>query len=207
MARRDEGRAFAIFEQIRAGRSVEALARFARSGSIHQNVVDAHDKILWRDFLLIVSHSTASLHQMVSLVKQVAGRGKARTNLPSKEILWPWRDRIITLETLSGLLSDANPENQINDGTGHPPPRLDSDGSHDGPLFFVPASPWTNVTDDDDAVSHLVSLFLAMLNPMWRFVEEDLFLRAMRGRRKDSQSCSCLLVNAMLAAASVRSTS
>ena len=207
MARRDDRRAGEIFEQIRAGRSVEAVARFARLGTIHQGVVGTHHEVLWKDFLLTVSHSTASLHEVIDLIKQVLGRGKARINLPSKEALWPFRDSIITLQTLSGLLSDVNPGGQTIEGIKKSPlPRI-SDGSNDGPLFFVPASPWTNVTDDDNAVSHLVSLFLAILNPMWRFVEEDLFLRAMRSRRKDTQFCSCLLVNAILASASVSSMS
>lgn len=57
MARRDESSAFVIFEQIRAGRSVEALARCARFGTVHQGLVDNHDRLMWRDFLLTVSHS------------------------------------------------------------------------------------------------------------------------------------------------------
>jgi hypothetical protein len=44
----------------------------------------------------------------------------------------------------------------------------------------VPATPWTTITESDEAVSHLVSLFLAWINPNWRFVEQDLFLHGER---------------------------
>lgn len=55
---------------------------------------------------------------------------------------------------------------------------LDSDISRpDQPLHLVTALPWTIITTSDEAVSHLVSLFLAWINPTWRFVEEDLFLQ------------------------------
>lgn len=45
-----------------------------------------------------------------------------------------------------------------------------SGGSYDGPLFWVPAAPWTEVTDSDEAVSHLVSTFLTVVNPYWRYL-------------------------------------
>ena len=47
----------------------------------------------------------------------------------------------------------------------------------DGPIHLVAAEPWTSITLSDEAVSHLVSLFLTWINPSWRFVEEDLFLK------------------------------
>lgn len=58
------------------------------------------------------------------------------------------------------------------------------------------------MTDSDEAVSHLVSLFLCVINPFWRLVEEDAFLRAMRSR-KHSIYCSPLLVHSILACASL----
>jgi hypothetical protein len=53
---------------------------------------------------------------------------------------------------------------------------LDDWTSSDPPPHRFPAAPWTTLTSDDEAVSHLVSLFLAWLNPGWRFVEADIFL-------------------------------
>lgn len=54
---------------------------------------------------------------MNDLFTHVKGRDNARITLPSKEALWPWRDSIITLDTLSGLLSDANHGIKIIDST------------------------------------------------------------------------------------------
>ena len=51
---------------------------------------------------------------------------------------------------------------------------------------------------DDEMVSSLVSLFFTFLNPYWRFVEQDLFIRAMRAKIP-SAYCSSLLVYAILA--------
>jgi hypothetical protein len=54
----------------------------------------------------------------------------------------------------------------------------------DIPLVQVPAKPWTAVTDDGQLVSHLVSLYFTWDNP--------------------SEFCTPLLVNSVLAMASVR---
>lgn len=148
--------------------------------------------------------STAPLRPLVEVATKVLDSNRSRIILPDKEALKPLRDSIIRLESLGGLLSDTDRthlrididsrEHQV---SGNP---------HTRPIFSVPASPWTSVVDDDTAVSHLVSIFLVHLNPLWRFVEEDLFLQAMRSRRKDSDFCSCLLVNAILASSSVTSS-
>lgn len=50
-----------------------------------------------------------------------------------------------------------------------------------GPTHMVTANPWPTTTSDDEAVSHLVSLFLTWTNPSWRFVEEDPFFRSLLG--------------------------
>ncbi|KAJ5895606.1 hypothetical protein N7495_007297 [Penicillium taxi] len=62
----------------------------------------------------------------------------------------------------------------------------------------VPAKPWTNVTDDCDLVSHLVSLYFVWDYPFNSFVEKDVFLREMQSADLDSQFCTPLLVNALL---------
>ena len=80
-----------------------------------------------------------------------------------------------------------------------------SDGSLDGPLFWVPAAPWVTIIHNEFAVSHLISIFFATINPYWRFLEEDLFLRGMRSRDRHSEYCSSALVSAVLACAAVSS--
>ena len=67
----------------------------------------------------------------------------------------------------------------------------------------VPAKPWTTVTEDDDLVSHLVSLYLAWDYPVNGFLDADVLLRYMRRGDVTSELCSPFLVNAMLANACV----
>ena len=65
-------------------------------------------------------------------------------------------------------------------------------------LFKVPAKPWTDITDDDDLVSELVSLYVTWWNPYYRCVDVDLFIRDMKEGDLSSLFCSPLLVNSIL---------
>lgn len=67
----------------------------------------------------------------------------------------------------------------------------------------VPAKPWTSVTQDDDLVSHLVSLYFTWDYPFYSFLDRDVFLRHMAAANLGSQFCSPFLVNAVLANACV----
>lgn len=69
--------------------------------------------------------------------------------------------------------------------------------------FKVPAKPWTSVTEDDDLVSHLVSLYFTWDYPFYSFLDRDVFLRHMAGGNLESEFCSPFLVNALLANACV----
>lgn len=67
----------------------------------------------------------------------------------------------------------------------------------------VPAKPWTTVTDDDDLVSHLISLYLAWDYPFHAFFDSEVFMRQMKSGDVTSELCSPFLVNAVLANACV----
>lgn len=67
----------------------------------------------------------------------------------------------------------------------------------------VPARPWTTVTDSDDLVSHLVSLYLTWGYPFYAFFCHDTFVKHMRMGHLNSDFCSPFLVNALLANACV----
>lgn len=69
--------------------------------------------------------------------------------------------------------------------------------------FKVPAKPWTTVTDDDDLVSHLVSLYFTWDYPFYAFVDRDILLKHMTKGNVNSDFCSPFLVNAILANACV----
>ncbi|KAL4948540.1 hypothetical protein BDW69DRAFT_91175 [Aspergillus filifer] len=69
----------------------------------------------------------------------------------------------------------------------------------DTPLYRVPAKPWTTVTDDDDLVSHIISLYFTWSSPFLAWVDRDVFIREMQRGDTKSQYCTPFLVNALLA--------
>lgn len=81
---------------------------------------------------------------------------------------------------------------------------LDVHRLSDIPLWKVPAKPWTRLTDDDDFVSHLVSLWFTWYHPYCNWIDRDLFIRDMQsGETEKSRYCSAFLVNIILADACV----
>lgn len=74
---------------------------------------------------------------------------------------------------------------------------------NDAPIK-VPAKPWTTVTQDDDLVSHLVSLYFTWDWPFFAFLDFKVFVKHMAAGDMRSEFCNPLLVNALLANACVR---
>lgn len=202
----DEDRAIDVFRRLRAGQKAESIIRSLQGFINHNSAATRYDRRLRQDFLIALCQSTASLWEVVQAAKSTFSP-ETRINLPDSKAFQPLRDYIITLDTLGEVVAEANPDetsyaqglSSISESSCFVP-----DGSHDGPLFWVPASPWTTVIGNDEAVSQLVSTFLTMLNPYWRYLEEDLFLRQMRSKNENGLYCSVFLVNTILAAASVR---
>jgi hypothetical protein len=73
----------------------------------------------------------------------------------------------------------------------------------DNPVYRVPAKPWTTVTDDDDLVSHLISLYFTWTNPFLCWIDRDVFIGEMQKGDLRSRYCTPFLVNAILSEASV----
>ncbi|KAK5087565.1 hypothetical protein LTR24_006605 [Lithohypha guttulata] len=71
----------------------------------------------------------------------------------------------------------------------------------DTPIHHVQAAPWTQVTDDNHLVSHLVSLWVTWDHCFPNGVVFELFLRDMQSKNLESTFCSPFLVNCILAAA------
>ncbi|EEA24192.1 hypothetical protein TMatcc_007265 [Talaromyces marneffei ATCC 18224] len=82
---------------------------------------------------------------------------------------------------------------------------MDVERLSDIPVYQVPAKPWVTVTDDDELVSHLISLWFTWNNPYYNFVHRETFIRDMQAGKLDCKYCSPLLVNAILAEASALS--
>jgi hypothetical protein len=194
----DEGEAREKFRQIRDGEEIEIILR----GAQHYDLApDANAAGRRRKFLSTLIQTTAPLSHLVRLASEILLSPQLVDNLPEVVAYEPLRDTVISIETLAGVLTRSNPNlSLLSLGRNLTPVRV-ADGFSGSPPYWVNATPWTtNVSDF--AVSHLVSAFLAMVNGYWRFLEQDLFLKAMRSGRP-SEYCSSFLVNAILACASV----
>ena len=71
------------------------------------------------------------------------------------------------------------------------------------PRISVKAKPWTTITDDDDLVTHLVSLFVDWEAHCVGIVDCDSFLEGMEKGDLNSPYCSPFVVNSMCAYACV----
>ena len=163
---------------------------------------DANAKYRAQNFLRLLLQTTSPLPELVRLALEIQLNTRIASDLPKVAAYDSLRDSVVTVKTLSSVLAriDLN-TNSLALGKSLAPHRM-ADGFHGSAPFWVSASPWTATTSSDFVVSHLVSTFLALVNGYWRFVEQDVFLRAMRSG-KPSVYCSPLLVNAILACASV----
>lgn len=80
---------------------------------------------------------------------------------------------------------------------------LDAKRLSDIPRFQVPARPWTTVVEDNDFVSHLVSLWFTWCHPFSNWIDRDRFVKDMQAGSLDARYCSPFLVNIILAEACV----
>lgn len=73
----------------------------------------------------------------------------------------------------------------------------------DQPLFSLPAQPWTDVTKDDAAVSHLFSIYLTWQHSAYPVFASEILIPEIQSQRLQSHLCSPFLVNALLTVACV----
>ncbi|PYI09547.1 hypothetical protein BO78DRAFT_394770 [Aspergillus sclerotiicarbonarius CBS 121057] len=108
------------------------------------------------------------------------------------------------LRELQSQISRPSEDEEERSSTHSRAPRrvLDVRRLADSPVYRVPAKPWTRVTDDDDLVSHLISLWLTWTYPFFDWLDKDAFLDDMRAGNVQCQFCSPFLVNAILSEAS-----
>ncbi|KAJ5325685.1 uncharacterized protein N7506_008787 [Penicillium brevicompactum] len=78
-------------------------------------------------------------------------------------------------------------------------PRLDDQKQSEKVIFDVPSTPWTKVTNDDQFVSRLISLWFTWAHPYLNWIDRDLFIRDMLSGDTDAKFCSPFLVNVILA--------
>lgn len=195
-----------LYLRLRNGEAVADLLQEAEQEKLFQSADEIYHQRIHRASVLAIAQSTAPLRDIIDFATSVVGFNN-RVHLPAADMFKPLKQRLITLEMIAGILPfksnppimDAHAQSHVLTLSAELP-----DGSHDGPQFWVPALPWTNAISDE-AVSHLVSIYLTWMNPYWRWLEEDLFLRSIRSQSiKSAEYCSPLLMNAVLAIASVR---
>jgi hypothetical protein len=187
----DERRAADIVRWIRAGRSAGDVVELANKNRAI-SLLDPQ-ALAVQAFLVNLAHSTGSLRQIVRLATSIS-TSSIGGQIPNPLEFQVMCDRIVRFSYMedmlhtSQLLSPARPlllngdakrsSDDARDTTTLPKdPLLDDTWMLRFPPHRVPALPWTTITTDDDAVSHLVSHFLNWVNPGWRFVEADLFLK------------------------------
>lgn len=102
------------------------------------------------------------------------------------------------------VASDASDSASEYDTLCNPQSRISVGRLCDKPLFQVPCKPWTTTTDDDHLVSSLMSLYFTWDHPLMQVVNQEIFLRDMSARDLASEFCTPVLVNSILAVASVR---
>lgn len=107
-------------------------------------------------------------------------------------------------DQIAGLSHEAQPEIELENQLPRARPRvMDIQYLCNIAPVRVPARPWTTVTDSDDLVSHLVSLYLTWGYPFYAFFCRDTFIKHMKLGHLNSDFCSPFLVNALLANACV----
>jgi len=150
---------------------------------------ESEDKRLAQVLSLIQSNATVDeLHRFLE------------ENFSRSEIV-----RTAELQELQHTLRRSSDEPEDEDPPVSRPPRrmLDVRRLADSPIYRVPAKPWTTVTDDDDLVSHLVSLFFTWSFPYFCWIDRDAIISGMQSGDLQNPYCSPFLVNAILAEASV----
>jgi hypothetical protein len=210
-----------IHNRIRAGQSPEIILQQLRHGDMLIQTKINSPKHVRHVLLSSLMQTNASFDDMVGFIGLTVGNAPGNP-APTAALLRQLRGQQTDLTRLRDLLGHSQPplpqrriaiSDLLSDNGSRPSVTVnhnptksepeECDQEPRTPLYKVPAKPWTRLTDDDDLVSHLISLYLEWVNPFFRVLEEDLFIEAMQAGDFNSEYCSPFLVNAMLACACV----
>lgn len=212
---KNEREAYHVFRRVRAGQDARSILGSLRHGdplAVVQIPTSPDQRRAGEELIRTLMRSNASLEEAVDFIDMI--RNAPNLHIPTVKAQETLRSRLNGIKSLRALVDQANPRTRISiadllvdnrAAEQHSPlqsPYTLPESSKIIP-FRVPAAPWTYLTNDDELVSHLVSLFLVWTNSALRFVEEDLFLEAMRSGDLESDYCSPLLVHSILALGSV----
>ncbi|KAF2206178.1 hypothetical protein CERZMDRAFT_103727 [Cercospora zeae-maydis SCOH1-5] len=207
----DHDQAFEMLRRLRAGQSVDSI--LGARHDVRQAPAVLYEQRVYGQLPLALAQSTAPLSDIVRIAQHIVHPHGA-SRLPAAaaaaaDALRCLRRRIIRLEDITGTLSDNGNDNgngNVLTDAPHRPgqPVAAVTASRDAvPIYRVPAAPWVGGDSTDGGVSDLVTTFLCVTNPFQQFVDADLFVADMRSQDEHSHYCSPLLVNAVLACASL----
>lgn len=210
-----------IHNRIRAGQSPEIILQQLKHGDLLIQTKINSPKHVRHVLLSSLMQTNASFDDMVEFIGLTVAQTPG-VPAPTAALLRQLRGQQTDLRGLRKLLGHTQPplpqrriaiSDLLSDqgsqpfATAYPISTKPEPDNHietpRDPIYKVPAKPWTRLTDDDDLVSHLISLYLEWVNPFFRVLEEDLFIKAMQSGDFNSEYCSPFLVNAMLGYACV----
>ena len=188
--------ATAILHRLKSGNDYDTVLAAIKDGDLLLRQASSPQQNARQDLLVVLAQSTADLREMI----EVVGAAAVATNSLQKAELRQFKNRIADVETLLRLargtpLTIQSPTSESEDEQSplHEHQRSDIE---------VSAAPWTRLSTDDVFISNLISVFLRYVNPYWRYIEDEPFLRNMRSGRP-GLFCSSFLVNAICAFACV----
>ncbi|KAI5254879.1 hypothetical protein E4T42_02115 [Aureobasidium subglaciale] len=205
-----------IHNRIRSGQSPGLILQQLKHGDILIQSRLNSERHVRHVLLSSLMQTNASFDDLVDFIGLTVARDPS-AQVPTAALLRQLRGQQTDLKGLRSLLGYAQPASTqrriaisdlLSDQGG---PASESGNSRSEslemenskrssePPYRLPAKPWTTLTDDDDLVTHLVSLYMEWVNPFFRPLEEDLFVAAMQAGDLTSEYCSPFLVNSILA--------
>lgn len=198
-----------VIRHMRNGLPPADVLKFARSLRSVNSAPPASksERVVHESLLIRLAHSTASLRDVVHFAIMVLNRSdSAGDAMPLKPVdHYVLRNRIVHLRYLEDIVQRADEDDGrrssrlLDDGRGSADRATPADSNRSQSVWDdtsdddsiphrVPAAPWMSISADDEAISHLVSLYFAWINPTWRFLEADLFLQGKRITRAQSSN-------------------
>jgi hypothetical protein len=178
-----------VFDESGDGRRKEAIKRKQEDGDLFHHLITALRSSTDMEAvrLLNLIRSDTPLPELKALLRDHFDASRQQNDGPSPDLERVSRE----LDSLEREQADKHQK------------VLDIRRLTDAPLYRVSAAPWTNVTADNDLVSHLVTVYVAWHLPLCSYMDRDFFIQSMQSGDLDSSFCSPFLVNAVLAMACV----
>lgn len=212
VATNSERNAIEVFRRLNRGQSPGSVLRSIEAGDV-ASTVSNQSQMVETAFLVCLATSTGSLKAITTL----ASDSSAKLELLDTIDLRPLRDSIVHLPSLENLVRRSRSRgvqlSALCNSDGTPGPwqdtrlistrpeivgRVTDDYTNLKTRYQVPAAPWTKITHSSEAISHLISVFLAWVNPTWRFIVPDLLLRGEHRQTMDRNKHlgACLMIGA-----------